>query len=182
LTPLPEVIAGAPVPSGGLDPVVIVPYRRAWPLMFAAEAALIRAALGGSLRRLEHIGSTAVPDMPAKPVIDIDAAIARELGLDEIDRLDSIGYDFLGEYGVPGRAFFRKGRPYTHHLNVFVEGHLELTRHVIFRERLRAAAGMRSEYAALKLRLAAQLGHDRAAYTRAKAPCIETGIRLAGHQ
>ncbi len=166
-------------PRSGLDPVVLVQDRGEWPLMFECEAALIRCALGASVVRLEHIGSTAVPDLVAKPVIDIDVAVARELEPSEILRLAVIGYTFLGEYGLAGRAFFRKGDPYTHHLHVFVDGHPELQRHLVFRDWLLAHSQSRREYAVVKKRLARRLRDDRAAYTAAKAPFIVATLQQA---
>ncbi len=157
----------------------LVQYRDEWPLMFEREAALIRCALGSQVRRLEHIGSTAVPDLVAKPVIDIDVAVARELEPTEILRLRVIGYRFLGEYGIVGRAFFRKGDPYTHHLHVFDQGHPEMERHLAFRDWLLAHSQTRREYALVKTRLAGRLRDDRAAYTAAKAPFIAATLQRA---
>ena len=112
------------------DPIAVVPYSDEWPATFETLRASVRNALGVVGRRVEHIGSTSVPGLPAKPIIDIDVVIERDGQLDEvIERLTAVGYVFQGDKGVTGRYAFESppGSP-DHHLYVCVEGSRELRR------------------------------------------------------
>ena len=150
-----------------------------WPHAFSKLAAGIKAALGGLIVTVEHIGSTAVPGLAAKPVIDLDVVLSSPVDLPEaIRRLSSAGYVHEGDLGVPGREAFRSPPGETrHHLYVLTAGANELRRHLAFRDALRADTGLRDEYGTLKRSLAVQYQDDRNSYTQAKSTFIESIIK-----
>ncbi len=157
--------------------IAIVDYDPNWPALFEAERGRILSATGHLVVVIEHVGSTAVPGLAAKPVIDIMAAVRH---LDDarkcIEPLHAVGYEYVPEYEaeLPERRYFHKGPSgdRTHHLHM-----VELTsdfwkRHLLFRDYLRAHPGTARQYQELKRRLAAQFGADRSGYTEAKGPFI----------
>jgi GrpB-like predicted nucleotidyltransferase (UPF0157 family) len=154
-------------------PVLIREYDPAWPDTFAKLAAAVEAALSSLVVTVEHIGSTAVPGLAAKPVIDLDVVLASPADLPEAIRLlATIGYLHEGDLGVAGREAFRSpaGEPH-HHLYVLTAGAEELRR-VAFRNALRASEDLRNQYAALKGSLANAYKEDRSAYTEGKTNFI----------
>ena len=137
--------------------VVISDYDPAWPEEFRREAAAIARILGDNLTAIHHIGSTAVPGLAAKPIIDI-MPVVRSLGAVDGSRaaLESLGYEYLGEFG-------------THQVHVFAQGDaVNITRHLAFRDFLRAHPDVCAEYAALKRELAARYPYDIDAYCEGK--------------
>ncbi|MCV3766699.1 GrpB family protein [Rhizobium sp. TRM95796] len=163
------------------EPVIIVAYDPAWPEIFEALRRRIEAALGPIAIAVEHVGSTAVPGLPAKPIIDIDVAIAGDSALPTaIAALATIGYAHQGEKGIAGRhAFAAPAGLARHHLYLCAAHSAELRRHLAFRDRLRADAGLAAAYGALKMRLAEEFGWDREGYTIAKTSFIETALEDA---
>jgi len=162
-------------PETGMRRVVqIVEFDPAWPAAYAAEASAIRQALGPLLHQCFHVGSTAIPAMAAKPVIDILLSVQSVASLDAHNEvLRRLGYESLGEYGFPGRRFFQKGGDRrTHHLHAFDVGSAEIERHVLFRDYLRANAEEANAYMALKQALAQTHRGDPDAYTEAKGKFI----------
>lgn len=156
--------------------VRIVDYDPAWPRMFEDERKQIEKALGDSIIDIQHIGSTSVPGLAAKPVIDITIAVrdleeARRMIVEPLARL---GYEYVPEFEavMPGRLYFRKGSPRTHHIHVYVEDTADWRRHVQFRDYLREHPDAVAEYAALKQRLAEEHGTDMDGYTDAKSNFI----------
>lgn len=151
--------------------VVISDYDPAWPEEFRREAAAIARILGDNLTAIHHIGSTAVPGLAAKPIIDI-MPVVRSLGAVDGSRaaLESLGYEYLGEFGIPGRRYMRKGGDErTHQVHVFAQGDtVNITRHLAFRDFLRAHPDVCAEYAALKRELAARYPYDIDAYFEGK--------------
>jgi GrpB-like predicted nucleotidyltransferase (UPF0157 family) len=156
------------------DRIEISEYDPAWPAEFEAEQERIRAALDSGLQvEMQHIGSTAIPDMAAKPIIDILLMVHE--GAEHarvIQGLQEIGYVYWEENPEPGRMFFVKGMPpfgkrRTHHVHVFDDA-MERNRRIAFRDYLRSHADAAREYAELKRQLAEQFSHDREAYTRGK--------------
>ena len=162
-------------------PVAVVPYSEEWPATFEALKARAERALGALRLRIEHVGSTSVPGLPAKPIIDIDAVIEGDDQLDDaIARLAAVGYAFQGDKGVPGRYAFRSspGLP-DHHLYVCAEDNPELHRHLALRDYLRRHPEDAAAYGELKQQLAQRDPTDRAAYTDRKTSWIERALRLA---
>jgi GrpB-like predicted nucleotidyltransferase (UPF0157 family) len=157
-----------------------VEYDASWPLRFQTLAATVRSLLGARVARVEHIGSTSVPGLAAKPILDIDVVVraAADL-LPSIRELEKAGYRCEGDLGVAGReALRRPPDSEPHHLYLLVEGSRELRRHLAFRDALRADQLLREEYAALKRALAQRFHDDRQAYTNSKSDFIETALRL----
>jgi len=156
------------------DPIVVVDYDPAWPALFAALRAPVAAALGVLTVAVEHVGSTAVPGLAAKPIIDLDVAIPSVSALDTaIERLVALGYVHKGDQGIPGRAAFDWPlHVRRHHLYVCARDSAEYRRHLLFRDYLRAHPDSAAAYTALKRHLAARYRTQREAYTDAKGPFI----------
>ena len=177
-------MSGAPEPAAlGLPSgvVVVVPYDPAWPALFAAEAARIRSALGAALpAAIEHVGSTAVPGLAAKPVLDLlvgyppGAPVAPYVAA-----LVRAGYVHRGEQGIPGREFFRLGAVRTHHVHMAVQDGAFWREHLAFRDALRAEPARRDAYAALKRELARRFPHDRERYTDGKTAFVREVVARA---
>jgi GrpB-like predicted nucleotidyltransferase (UPF0157 family) len=165
-------------------PVIMAEYDPRWPALYDAERDRILAVTGNSVLRIEHIGSTAVPGLGSKPIIDIMAAVRRLQDAEGcIPPLQGIGYEYVPEYNelIPERRYFHKGPPEarTFHLHM-----VELTsefweRQLLFRDWLRSHPEDAQEYHELKQRLAAQFGNDREGYTEAKGPFIESIVARA---
>jgi GrpB-like predicted nucleotidyltransferase (UPF0157 family) len=166
------------------EAVRIVPYDPAWPARFAEEEERIYAALGGLVFAVRHIGSTAVPGLPAKPIIDILAGLpALENVPAAVPRLESLGYEYLGEYGIPERHYFRRppGPAATRlfHVHMVQVGSPFWADHLLFRNYLRRHPEEAARYAALKQDLAARHGKDRDAYTADKTDFVQGTLERA---
>ena len=170
----------------GYRDVIVVDYDASWPARYERERASIVETLGDVMEgvaAIEHVGSTAVPGLAAKPIIDIMIGV-RELPVGEgcVQPLESLGYEYRGELfpGIPGRYYFRKGNPRSHQLHL-VEHRSEFwQRHILFRDLLGESPAVAQEYSALKKELAVQYRTDRLAYTEAKTTFIESALAQAG--
>ncbi len=161
------------------DPrIEIVAYSPAWVSEFASESARIREGLGDVLVAVHHIGSTAIPGCDAKPIIDMLAVVTSLANLDaRTDALEDLGYEAMGEFGIAGRRYFRKGSVFedrTHQIHAFADGSPEIARHLAFRDFLREHPDAVSEYVALKHRLAEAHPTDVDAYTDGKSAFIRS--------
>jgi GrpB-like predicted nucleotidyltransferase (UPF0157 family) len=168
------------VASSSRSPIVVVDYDASWPALFERIAAPVREAVADVGAEIEHVGSTAVPGLAAKPVVDVDVVVrAPEDVLPAIERLRGLGYVWQGDEGVRGReALLRPpGKP-PHHLYVVVAGSRPHLDHVDFRDRMRRRPGDTEAYAALKRSLAAIHRDDRLAYGEAKSEFV-TGVLRA---
>jgi len=154
------------------DRIVVVAYDPAWPAEFEAEAQRIARALGSNVVALHHIGSTAIPGMFAKPILDILLEVDDLAALDrETGALQALGYEAMGEFGIPRRRYFRKSNAAgvrTHHLHAFQVGDAEIERHLAFRDYLIAHPAAAQAYGALKQELARRFVDDRQAYMDGK--------------
>ena len=150
--------------------VLVVPYDDAWPRLFEAEAERLRAAFGTNLRVLEHVGSTSVPGLAAKPIVDIAASVESFDDLD-VGALEALGYRYVPKFEeeLPNRRYFTRG---DHHLHVYEQEHEEFMDYVRFRDYLRTHPEDAEAYGKLKLRLGNELSDDRVAYQQAKAPFV----------
>lgn len=163
--------------SNGSDspPVEIVGYDESWPAKFEAERALLEEVLAPWLTgAIEHIGITAVPGLPAKPVIDIMAPVhTLDTSRPAIEAAASVGYVYY-PYKAEVMHWFCKPSPHlrTHHLHLVPFASPLWEQRLRFRDALRQNPALAAEYAALKLRLAQQFRLDREAYTEAKAPFV----------
>jgi GrpB-like predicted nucleotidyltransferase (UPF0157 family) len=164
--------------------VELAPPDPTWAVAFAAERARLVAAVRPLPLTLEHVGSTAVPGLPAKPILDLLGG--HPPGADPVGYVaacEAAGFTYRGEYGVPGRHYFVRddaaGRR-THHLHLVAEGGALWRSHLAFRDYLRQHPARAAEYTALKSALAARFPADRPAYTEGKAAFITETLRLAG--
>lgn len=168
--------------------VEIADYDPAWPERFEAEAARIRRALRGVAVRIEHVGSTAVPGLAAKPTIDIQISV-HSFAPEEAFRapLERLGYVFYPD-DVPDHRFFRPpdGRPRSSHVHVCEAGSAWERGHLAFRDYLRGHPDVAAEYEALKRRIAELFPHDSQGYAEAKDPFIRpielVALAWAGHE
>lgn len=167
------------VPKGT---VFLSAYHQIWPGLFEEEKQLLLKLLGEDILEVAHIGSTAVPGLAAKPIIDVAAAV-EDLAVVKgfIEPLSREDYEYKGEYGLPGRLLFVKGAPRnTHHLHV-VE---QLSEHwrvwLAFRDYLREHPAEVEHYAAFKKDLAKRYKDDRPAYTRGKSDYVAEVLKKAG--
>jgi GrpB-like predicted nucleotidyltransferase (UPF0157 family) len=154
--------------------VRLVEPDEAWPRLFDAEATRLAEALGPLARAIEHYGSTAVPGLLAKPILDL--LVGTDAFGDPapfVTRLAPIGYEYAPWAGVPGHQVYGRGQPRTHLLHLVPFGGPAWHRSLAFRDRLRADASLRDGYAALKRELAARYPTDRARYTAEKSAFID---------
>jgi GrpB-like predicted nucleotidyltransferase (UPF0157 family) len=156
------------------NPVIVSNYDPNWPGLFQSLRKPIAAALGDLAAAIEHVGSTAVPDLAAKPIIDIDVLLASETMLPAaIERLASLGYIHRGNLGIPEReAFFAAANDPPHHLYVCPPCSAEFRRHIAFRDYLRARPKDAKIYGDLKIALAERFRDDRSAYNTAKGEFV----------
>ena len=177
--------------------IIVADYDSTWPRIFADLAEVIGAALGPLAMAIEHVGSTSVPGLPAKPIIDMIMVIRDRSSMPEVVlALATLGYEHRGPGAVPGREQFRErdlevphapgrseaggGRAWpAHHLDVCAQDNRELRRQIAFRDYLRAHPDMASAYGAFKRELAARHPHDIDAYMAGKGPFIEGVLELA---
>ena len=153
-------------------------YSPHWPTLYSEERERLLKTLGSYPVQFAHIGSTSVPGLAAKPIIDILLGVSvPEQKLAITAHLKNLGYDSHGEKGVPGRLFFTLGDPCCFHLHlVDLEGDIWHD-HRLFRDSLIADPKLAATYEKLKKRLAVQFPSDRESYTRGKANFIENTIR-----
>ncbi len=151
---------------------LVVPYRGEWPARFVTERDRILNALDAAALALHHVGSTAVPGLCAKPIVDMLLEVADVAELDaRTGALEALGYEPKGEFGLPGRRYFRRDDEHcvrTHHLHAYAAGSADVVRHLAFRDYLIAHPDIAAEYGALKLELAARYPQDSRSYSRAK--------------
>ena len=156
-------------------PVEVVPYSENWPALFATEAALLRSALKPWLvAEIEHVGSTAVAGLHAKPIIDIMAPVQDlESSTRAIEAAQSVGYCYY-PYKSDQMHWFCKPTPAarTHHLHLIPWQSRLWQERLAFRDALRMSPSLAQEYSNLKQNLAVQHHNDRDAYTEAKAPFV----------
>jgi GrpB-like predicted nucleotidyltransferase (UPF0157 family) len=160
-----------------IDPAVrIAGYGPAWPIRARQEMDRLRRSLGSVVVRLEHVGSTAVPGLAAKPIVDLQASVARIEQRDGyVGPLERLGYLFAPDPASPDFHFFGRppARPRSFHLHVCQSGSHHELRHLAVRDFLRAHDDEAAEYAALKRRLVARAPCDRLAYIAGKQQYME---------
>ena len=164
--------------------VVVVPYDEAWKNAFEEIKTEIEAEIGALIIGIEHVGSTSVEGMSAKPCIDIDVIIKDYSVFDEIVRkLGAIGYIHEGDLGIKDREAFKyadKSHLMTHHLYVCPRDSEELHRHIAFRDFLRKNPEAVKEYSMVKEKAAALFPDEIEQYIAFKAPCIEELYKECG--
>lgn len=156
------------------DPIVVVPYDPGWPPLFRQLGDRLRAALGGVALRIDHIGSTAIAGMSAKPIVDVQVSVAALEPMEPYRTpLEALGFRWRADNEDRTKRYFREppGSPRTH-LHVRRAGSWSEQFALLFRDYLRAHADDAAAYAELKHRLAAQHRDQREAYVEAKRPFI----------
>lgn len=140
--------------------VEVVPHDPRWRDAFEAEAKAIAAALGENVVAIHHIGSTAIPNIYAKPVVDLLVQVRDIAELDgRSSAMESLGYEVMGEYGIPGRRYFRKDNHKgirTHNVHAFETRSAEVERHLAFRDYMIAHPVEAQRYSELKRKLAGE--------------------------
>ncbi|HTX02686.1 MAG TPA: NAD(P)-dependent oxidoreductase [Candidatus Acidoferrales bacterium] len=162
-------------PTSG--PVRLVAYDPTWSTLAEQEAARMRDALAGILVEVHHIGSTAIPHVIAKPVVDLIPVVSDLPSLDAARaRIEALGYHWWGEYGIAGRRYCTLDGSGHRIVNAhfYASGDSEIERHVAFRDYLRAHPDVAREYADLKIRVAQECGNDVNLYADAKTPWIRS--------
>jgi len=157
--------------------VQLAEWTPRWAELFAAEAARLRAALGDLALDVEHYGSTSVPGLVAKPLLDILVGGAEATDpAPYIAALSPLGYDYSAHAGVPEHLVFGRGTARTHLVHVVRYGGETWRKALAFRDALRTDPGLRDDYAALKRQLAERHGFERSRYTAAKSAFIERAL------
>jgi GrpB-like predicted nucleotidyltransferase (UPF0157 family) len=164
--------------------VELVPHRPEWAEMARSESVRLKEALGDMLLAVHHIGSTAIPGIMAKPIVDL---IPQVRDIDELNaampRLEALGYECLGEFGLPGRRYCHLTDPITgkrkFQLHGYARGAGGMPRHLAFRDYLRAHPAIAKQYEAEKIRAAALHPDDVMAYNEAKNDWIKRAEREA---
>ena len=155
--------------------IEVVEYNPRWPILYAQERARVVAQLGDMVESIDHIGSTSVPGLSAKPIIDILVTVARLGPVDPyIERLGSLGYTFFPVLGNADRYAFGQGNPHTHHIHIVEYGGEEYIRPLAFRDYLRTHVEAAQQYDELKRMLADCFHHDRQAYNQGKTDFIRS--------
>ena len=166
--------------------VEVVPHNPNWRNEFEVEAKKIAAALGETVLAVHHIGSTAIRGIYAKPVIDMLVEVRR---ISEVDArssaMERLGYEVMGEFGIPGRRYFRKDNPAgirTHQIHVFETGSAQVKRHLAFRDFLNAHPQEAQKYSELKRKLAAENPNNMDGYIDGKDDFIKEIDRRAAQR
>jgi len=159
----------------------VASYDPAWPARYEKEACVLRVVLGDVLIRSHHVGSTSVPGLPAKPIIDICLEVRGLGALDaRNDRMRSLGYVPRGEFGIPGRRYFPKGGDdRTHHVHAYLAGDPNVGRHLAFRDYLRFHPAVAQAYAQVKREASAKHLTDSAGYQAYKNAFIARTLEAA---
>lgn len=162
--------------------VDVVPYSPAWPLRFQEVAGDLRCALEGvPSARIEHVGSTAVPGLAAKPILDIDIIVDSQDTHAAVTALEAVGYVHRGDLGVADReAFAAPDEDPRRHVYVCRAGTLHVRNHLAVRDALRARADLRDEYGAVKLALAADPIMTMDAYVAGKSAVLQKVLDISG--
>jgi len=161
--------------------VGIVSYNPNWKEIYKEESKKIKNVLSDIIVDIHHIGSTAIPGIKAKPVIDILVEVKDIEAVDRYNnKMEELGYEVMGEYGIPKRRFFRKGgNNRTHHIHIFQVGNEEIERHINFKEYLIAHPDKAREYSKLKEKLTNKYTYDVENYTNGKSDFIKEIDRKA---
>lgn len=169
--------------SSSDDFVYLEPYDANWLTRAAHEVKLLEEAGVPGWKAVEHVGSTAVPGMSAKAIIDLALAVTCEITAPELrEKLAVIGYRWMGDFGLPGREFFRKGNPTDVHLHVVQAGSEHWRAWLLFRDFLRDNPDWFRRYESEKSRLARLFANNRAAYTQAKGKIVREVLAAAENQ
>ncbi len=165
-----SAISSSDESSGLKRKIEVIEYDPQWPVLFELEAERVKQALGCNCITVHHIGSTSIPGLSAKPIIDM-LPVVRDI--QEVDKatkaMECLGYEAKGEYGMAFRRYFQKGgNVRTHHVHVYEEGDPEISRYLKFRDWMRSHPADAENYAKLKVELAEKFPHDILQYCNGK--------------
>ncbi len=156
--------------------VEVVPHDRSWRIQFAHESIAIAHTLGKNTIAVHHIGSTAIPGIYAKPIVDFLVEVREIAIVDPFNSaMQTLGYEAMGEFGIPGRRYFRKdiNGVRTHHVHTFEIGSPQIDRHLNFRDYMIAHSEEAKRYSDLKRDLAKQFPTDIEGYMDGKDAFIK---------
>ncbi|PPS46161.1 GrpB family protein [Chroococcidiopsis sp. TS-821] len=157
--------------------VEVVPYNPQWRDAFAREKQQVWQALGDNVVAIHHIGSTAIPGIYAKPIIDLLVEVKEIAKIDQYNlSMEALGYEAMGEFGIPGRRYFRKNNAAgvrTHHVHAFEAGEPEVAKHLAFRDYTIAHWEDAQQYSDLKRELARKYPYDIDSYMDGKHEFIQ---------
>ncbi|BAZ41967.1 hypothetical protein NIES4101_79350 [Calothrix sp. NIES-4101] len=156
--------------------VEVVPHNPSWKQEFDRESQLVADALGNNVIQVHHIGSTSIPGIYAKPIIDILVEVTNIHQVDEFNsHMIALGYEAMGEFGLPGRRYFRKEiyQNRTHHVHVFPNNSDDVARHLNFRDYMISHPEDARAYSELKRNLAQKFANDIESYMDGKDGFIQ---------
>jgi len=162
--------------------IEVIPYNIAWKESFAKEALVLKSIFKTLIKDIQHIGSTAIPGMHAKPIIDILVSVSDIRKIDSFNKKMQVkGYIAKGEFGIAGRRFFIKENEIfrTHHIHIFQQENPEIKRHINFRDYLIKHKNSAKKYSKLKRELAWKYKNDIKAYIAGKDKFIKDIDRKA---
>ena len=165
--------------------VRLVKHNPDWERLFEEEKSLLFQKFPNIILKISHGGSTVLPDVPAKPILDMFAVVKSLSDADKLEgELEKLGYEYLGEEGVPERRLAVKGgeEKRTHHLQFVEESSKEWKNHIILREYYLKHLEVLKEYIVLKEKLAEQFPEDRKSYTSGKDAFIKSVLRKAAEE
>ncbi|MDC3413244.1 GrpB family protein [Aquibacillus sp. 3ASR75-11] len=150
--------------------VEVLPHQAEWSKMFREESKRIKNVFEEEILNIFHIGSTAIPNINAKPVIDIMVEVINIENVNNFNNdMEQLGYEVLGENGISRRRFFRKGGDNrTHHVHIFEQGNEEISRHLTFRDYMIAHPEEAVKYSQLKQNLAGKFPNNIEKYIEGK--------------
>lgn len=162
--------------SDTIRKIEVVKYDPIWPELFETEAKRIKEALGHNCLEIHHIGSTSIPGLNAKPIIDMLPVVRDIQEVDKANKaMELLGYEAKGECGMAFRRYFQKGKNNrTHHAHIYQEGDPEISRYLKFRDWMRSHLSDAENYGKLKLELAKKFPHDILQYCNGKDAFIAT--------
>jgi len=165
-----------------MQEIILSAYNSQWPKLFAQEAETLKGIFKDLAIAIHHKGSTSVPNLMAKPIIDITIEVEDIAQVCKLNQfLAAIGYDALGEYGMPLRRFFIKTNPQSYNLHVWDKGHAEIAKDLLFRDALIQNSEVRATHENLKKKLRDQFQFDREQYIFGKDRLIKEILRIAGY-
>ncbi|PAD21279.1 GrpB family protein [Terribacillus saccharophilus] len=155
--------------------VEVFSHNKNWKRMFSEEARKLKTIFGNEIVHIYHIGSTSVPELKAKPIIDILPVVGNIHIVDNHnEEMKNIGYESKGENGIPGRRYFQKGGDKrTHHVHIYQLGNYEIKRHLAFRDYLLVHPEVKKRYGQLKGRLAVKFPNDVESYISGKEQLVK---------
>jgi GrpB-like predicted nucleotidyltransferase (UPF0157 family) len=171
--------------------IYIADYDEKWPALYEEIRGPLVEVFGGYASEMHHVGSTSVPGLGAKPIIDIAVDLLDyPLPQSVIAAMEALGYTHMGEYGITGRHYFKRYQGSRRqpgsddgvmvHVHAYSPGNEELTRHIIFRDYLRAHPEAARDYETLKRDLASKYADQREVYTESKTGFVQEILRKAG--